>query len=143
VQRLLQQAQGHAARHALPGGAAPGSETGPLHARGDLRHRPRPAARFAATFTQWVAAEVSAANGRTLYIPEGAAHGFQTLVDDTEVFYQITELFHAESTRGVRWDDPAFAIHWPFPPSIISARDRSYPDFTSAPPSKDRRFEVS
>jgi dTDP-4-dehydrorhamnose 3,5-epimerase len=86
------------------------------------------------TFTQWISAELSVADGRMLYIPEGYAHGFQTLADDTEVFYQISEFFHPDLTRGVRWNDPAFAIRWPLSPSVMSARDLSYPDFIATRP---------
>lgn len=80
------------------------------------------------TFRQWVAVELSSENGRALYIPKGCAHGFQTLVDNTEVFYHISTPFHPDSTRGVRWNDPAFGIEWPPEPRIIqSDRDRNYP----------------
>jgi dTDP-4-dehydrorhamnose 3,5-epimerase len=61
-----------------------------------------------------------------LYIPEGIAHGFQTLEDKTEVFYQMSEFFHPECARGIRWDDPAFGIKWPLVPTIISGKDSSY-----------------
>jgi len=81
------------------------------------------------TFARWVAVELSAENRRMLYIPEGLAHGFQSLVDDTELFYQITEYYAPECSRGVRWNDPAFQIRWPFEPSVISERDRTHPDF--------------
>jgi dTDP-4-dehydrorhamnose 3,5-epimerase len=82
------------------------------------------------SFRKWTAAELTAENGRALYIPEGFAHGFQTLADDTEVFYQMSEMFHSESAYGVRWNDPAFGIHWPMTPHrIVSARDNSYPAF--------------
>ena len=81
------------------------------------------------TFARWVAVELSAENRRMLYIPEGLAHGFQSLVDDTEVFYQVTEYYAPECSRGVRWNDPAFHIRWPFEPSVISERDRALPDF--------------
>ena len=64
-----------------------------------------------------------------LYVPEGFAHGFLTLEDATEVFYQISEFYPPVSQRGVRWNDPAFAIAWPAEPKLISERDRSYPDF--------------
>lgn len=81
-----------------------------------------------ATFKQWVGAELTAENGRALFIPEGCAHGFQTLVDDTEVFYQIAGAYHPASGRGVRWDDPAFGIEWPCEAELIcSERDASYP----------------
>lgn len=78
------------------------------------------------TFRQWVAVELTAENRRMLYIPEGFAHGFQTLSDDTEVFYQISEFYHPESARGVRWDDPAFGIEWPLEATIMSEKDSSY-----------------
>jgi dTDP-4-dehydrorhamnose 3,5-epimerase len=64
-----------------------------------------------------------------LYIPEGFAHGFQTLEDNTEVFYQMSEFYVPEYTRGLRWDDPTFGISWPDDERIISERDRNYPDF--------------
>jgi dTDP-4-dehydrorhamnose 3,5-epimerase len=76
----------------------------------------------------WAAVELSAANRRMLYIPEGVAHGFQTLAGDSEVYYQISELYHPESARGVRWDDPRFSIGWPDAPArVISARDLEFP----------------
>ena len=76
---------------------------------------------------RWIAVELSAANRRAVYIPPGCAHGFQTLSDDSEVFYQMSEFYHSESARGVRFDDPAFGIEWPLPNPIISARDRALP----------------
>jgi dTDP-4-dehydrorhamnose 3,5-epimerase len=72
---------------------------------------------------------LSAENRNMLYIPEGFAHGFITLEDRTEVFYQMSAFYDAESARGVRWDDPAFGIRWPAEVRVISERDRSYPDF--------------
>ena len=66
-----------------------------------------------------------------VYIPEGCAHGFLTLEDETEVFYQMSEFYHPEARRGVRWDDPAFGIVWPGKVEVISERDRTYPDFES------------
>jgi dTDP-4-dehydrorhamnose 3,5-epimerase len=83
------------------------------------------------TFKRWFAAELSADNRRMLYIPEGLAHGFLTLSDGAEVFYQMSEFFVPECARGVRWNDPAFGIHWPAEPTMIAERDRGYPDFTS------------
>jgi dTDP-4-dehydrorhamnose 3,5-epimerase len=68
-------------------------------------------------------------NGRMLYVPEGFAHGFLTLEDTTEVFYQISEFYAPDHARGFRWNDPAFAIVWPAEVEVISERDRSYPDF--------------
>jgi dTDP-4-dehydrorhamnose 3,5-epimerase len=64
-----------------------------------------------------------------LYIPEGCAHGFQTLVDDTEVSYLISQVYDASSARGVRWNDPAFSIEWPADTRTLSDRDNTYPDF--------------
>lgn len=81
------------------------------------------------TFKQWIAVELNAENRRMLYIPPGFAHGFQSLMDDTEVFYQISEFYHPDFARGVRWDDPAFGIQWPPAERIISDKDRQYQDF--------------
>ena len=81
------------------------------------------------TFKQWVAAELSADNRLMLYVPEGFAHGFQTLEDGSEVFYQMSDVYAPQSARGVRWDDPAFRIAWPPGERVINARDRTYPDF--------------
>jgi len=78
---------------------------------------------------QWCAVTLTAENRRALYIPEGVAHGFLTLCDEAEVFYQISRTHAPEAARGVRWNDPAFAIAWPEPVTVISARDRDYPDF--------------
>ncbi len=86
------------------------------------------------TFKGWIGVELTAANRRMLYVPAGFAHGFQTLADDTEVFYQMSEVFAPECAGGVRWDDPAFGIAWPDnngEERIIIARDREYPDFAS------------
>lgn len=81
------------------------------------------------TFKKWVAAVLSAENRHMLYVPEGCAHGFLTLEPESEVFYQISEVYNAESARGVRWDDPTFQITWPEEVEVISERDRNYPDF--------------
>jgi dTDP-4-dehydrorhamnose 3,5-epimerase len=81
------------------------------------------------TFLRWDAVELSASNGRMLFLPYGCAHGFQTLEDDCEVVYHISNFYHPESARGYRWDDPAFAISWPLPVSVMSAADKTYPDF--------------
>jgi dTDP-4-dehydrorhamnose 3,5-epimerase len=82
------------------------------------------------TFRQWMAVELTADNRRMCYIPEGCAHGFQTLQDDTEVLYQMSEFYAPASARGVRWNDPAFGIQWPMEVRVIAERDRTYPDFT-------------
>lgn len=81
------------------------------------------------TFGQWVGAELTASNHRMLYIPPMIAHGFQTLADNSEVFYQISEFYTPGAARGVRWNDPAFAIEWPETPTVMSSRDGTYPDF--------------
>jgi dTDP-4-dehydrorhamnose 3,5-epimerase len=75
------------------------------------------------TFGRWFGVELSAANRRSLYIPEGFAHGFQTLEDNVEVFYQITEYYHPECGARVAWDDPAFNIKWPLLPTVVSPAD--------------------
>jgi dTDP-4-dehydrorhamnose 3,5-epimerase len=81
------------------------------------------------SFKGWISALLTAANRHMLYVPEGCAHGFLTLEDETEVFYQMSEVYNAESARGVRWDDPAFRIDWPGKVETISERDRMYADF--------------
>lgn len=81
------------------------------------------------TWKQWFAVELSSKNRKALYIPEGMAHGFQTLVDDVDVFYQISKEYYFESADGVRWNDPAFGIKWPIADVIISSRDKCYRDF--------------
>jgi dTDP-4-dehydrorhamnose 3,5-epimerase len=85
------------------------------------------------TYRGWHGVELSADNRLALYIPPGLAHGFQTLTDDAEVLYQMGQHYVPEAARGVRWDDPAFAIAWPDSGGerIVSARDRAYPDFGS------------
>jgi dTDP-4-dehydrorhamnose 3,5-epimerase len=81
------------------------------------------------TYCRWFAAELSARNRRMLYVPTGLAHGFQTLEDGSEVFYQMSESYVPAAFRGVRFDDPAFGIDWPEPVRVVSARDRDYADF--------------
>ena len=82
------------------------------------------------TRTKYFAADLSADNGRMLYVPEGFAHGFQTLEDNTEVFYQMSQFYAQEYSKGVRWDDPTFSIPWPPAERIILERDRTYPLFS-------------
>jgi dTDP-4-dehydrorhamnose 3,5-epimerase len=92
-------------------------------------------------YCQWMALELSghnsahcslpAADFKMIYIPEGFAHGFQTLEDNTLVSYQISEFYHPESARGIRWDDPMFGIEWPIHDKVISDRDRSYDNWAS------------
>jgi dTDP-4-dehydrorhamnose 3,5-epimerase len=81
------------------------------------------------TFRQWLAVELTADNRLMLFIPIGFAHGFQTLTDESEVFYQMSQFYAPEYARGVRWDDPAFKISWPAEKRIISEQDRNFPDF--------------
>jgi dTDP-4-dehydrorhamnose 3,5-epimerase len=83
------------------------------------------------TFKRWFAVELDEENARSLYVPKGIAHGFQTLVDAAEVYYHISPEYHADLARGVRWNDPAFAIEWPCAVAVISDRDRSFPDFST------------
>ncbi len=85
-----------------------------------------------ASFLKNFSVHLDAENRRALYIPPGFAHGFQTTADDTEVFYQMSDFYAPEYSRGVRWDDPAFAIDWPDDERIIIERDREYADFSMA-----------
>jgi dTDP-4-dehydrorhamnose 3,5-epimerase len=84
------------------------------------------------TFREWIGIELTPTNQKMVYVPERCGHGFITLADETEVFYQITEFYHAGLSQGVRWDDPAFQIAWPMTPVVMSDRDRAYPDFLVA-----------
>ena len=79
------------------------------------------------TYCHWHGAELSAENGWALFIPEGFAHGFQTLSDDSEVFYQMFASYAPDHADGLRWDDPAFGIRWPLPVTAMAERDRTFP----------------
>lgn len=79
-----------------------------------------------ASFKKWCAVELSRANRRLLYIPEGFAHGFQTLEDQTEILYFMSKAYHPESARGISWNDPAFDIDWPIVHPLMSEKDQSY-----------------
>jgi dTDP-4-dehydrorhamnose 3,5-epimerase len=79
------------------------------------------------TYRRWFGAELSADNRRALFIPPGCAHGFLSLTDHTEVYYMISVAYAPDFSRGVRWNDPAFAIEWPFTPTTLSSRDAAYP----------------
>jgi dTDP-4-dehydrorhamnose 3,5-epimerase len=81
------------------------------------------------TFIHWVSAELTAENHNALYAPKGFAHGFQTLEDDTEVFYQMSEFYTPQAARGIRWNDPALNILWPLEIGPISQKDQAYEDF--------------
>ena len=78
---------------------------------------------------RWFGVELSAAKGNALFVPEGFAHGFVTLCDETDVFYHMSQFFEPGAARGLRWNEPAFGIEWPVEPTVISERDRTYPDF--------------
>jgi dTDP-4-dehydrorhamnose 3,5-epimerase len=84
-----------------------------------------------ATFGKWEAFELTARNRRQLYVPRGFAHGFQSLADDAEVGYLISDFHVPEASAGYRYDDPAFAIDWPTPPTVMSVKDRSWPAFST------------
>jgi dTDP-4-dehydrorhamnose 3,5-epimerase len=79
------------------------------------------------TYRRWFGAELTAANRRSLFIPPGFAHGFMSLTDDAEVYYMISVAHAPKFSRGLRWNDPAFAIEWPLPPAVMSERDAGYP----------------
>jgi dTDP-4-dehydrorhamnose 3,5-epimerase len=82
------------------------------------------------SYLKWIGAELSPDTGTMLYAPKGFAHGYQTLEDDTEVFYQVTEPYVRGAEKGLRWDDPAFSIEWPIAtPCVVSHKDRNWPDF--------------
>ncbi len=82
-----------------------------------------------ATYLQHMTVELKSDNYRALYIPEMFAHGFQTLEDETEVFYHMSEFYQPQYDRAARWNDPAFGVRWPLPNPILNDRDRGYPDF--------------
>jgi dTDP-4-dehydrorhamnose 3,5-epimerase len=86
------------------------------------------------TFLEWVGVELRATSQQPSRM--GFGHGFQTLEDDTEILYQMSEFYAPESARGYRWDDPAFSLTWPEPVRVISDRDRTYPDFTGTRPQR-------
>ena len=79
------------------------------------------------TYGRWFGTELSAENGRMLYLPEGCGHGYQTLQDDTEMHYMASAYYTPDAARGVRFDDPAFQIQWPLAVTVISEQDRSWP----------------
>ena len=82
------------------------------------------------TYKKWVSVELTDENRKMIYIPKGFAHGFLTLMDNTEVFYQMSEFFMPEYARGIRWNDPAFGINWAADVTAISEKDQKYDDFT-------------
>jgi dTDP-4-dehydrorhamnose 3,5-epimerase len=84
------------------------------------------------TYGSHIGVELSAEKRRTLYVPEMFGYGYQTLTDDTEVIYQVSEMYTPGSERGIRYDDPAFGISWPLPVSVISEKDAAWPRFHAA-----------
>jgi dTDP-4-dehydrorhamnose 3,5-epimerase len=88
----------------------------------DLRHD-------SSTFKQWASVEISGENKKMVYVPEGFAHGFQTLTDNTEVVYQMSQFYSPDHADGFRWNDPYFNIEWPSTKLVISTKDQNYPDF--------------
>jgi dTDP-4-dehydrorhamnose 3,5-epimerase len=92
------------------------------------------------TYLQWIGVELTAENRRMLFVPEGFAHGFQTLMDNTEAFYQVSQFYHPEAERGVRWNDPVFAIEWPdVCQRSMSVKDMHWPDF--APQLTNQKYQ--
>lgn len=88
------------------------------------------------TYRQWHAEVLTADRRNALYVPEGCGHAYQTLMDDTEVFYQVTSAYAPGAEQGLRYDDPALGIDWPRAVTMISEKDRSWPDFEPAAPEK-------
>ncbi len=84
------------------------------------------------TFKRWIGVRLTAANRLALYVPEGFAHGFQTLEDETEVFYQVSQFYTPSAEGGVRYDDPAFGIEWPLPVTEMSEKDKRWPLWVDA-----------
>lgn len=79
------------------------------------------------TYKKWLAVELTESNHKMIYVPEGFAHGYQTLADNTEVFYHVSQFYDSGSERGLRWNDPALGIVWPLPLKVISKKDASHP----------------
>lgn len=82
------------------------------------------------TFKQWFGIELTAENQKAVYIPEGFAHGHQTLEDDSQIMYLVSQKYSPEHERGLRWDDPSITIQWPLKPTVMSDKDTHWPDFT-------------
>jgi dTDP-4-dehydrorhamnose 3,5-epimerase len=79
------------------------------------------------SYCKWYGVELNASNGRMLYVPEGCAHGYQTLEEGTEMYYMTSEFYTPNAVRGVRFDDPAFSIQWPLDAAVVSEQDRNWP----------------
>lgn len=95
------------------------------------------------TYKQWIGVELTQDNRDMLFVPEGFAHGFQTLQDDSEVFYQVSEFYRPGAERGIRWNDSSIGIQWPTVPSrIVSPKDQEWPDFDSVGVSQENGVGV-
>ncbi|MEM6348159.1 MAG: dTDP-4-dehydrorhamnose 3,5-epimerase [Bacteroidota bacterium] len=86
------------------------------------------------TYKEWIGVELNEDNYRMLFVPEGFAHGFQTLVDQTEATYQVSQFYAPDHEGGVRWNDPTFGIEWPLEPTVMSDKDKNWPDFANVEP---------
>ena len=126
-EHVIQRTTGNVARSPPPAPAARGGEARPLRGRCRLRCRRRPAA-WLPTQLSWVGVELSSERRNAIFLPEGLAHGFLTLVDECELEYLISTPYDAAAATGVRWDDPAVGIEWPFRPEVLSERDAGFPD---------------
>lgn len=87
--------------------------------------------RDSTTYLDWISIELNEKNHKMIYVPEGFAHGFQTLENDVEMFYQMSEFYNAESASGVRWNDPVLNIEWPLTEPSVSEKDAAYPDIVA------------
>jgi dTDP-4-dehydrorhamnose 3,5-epimerase len=85
--------------------------------------------KYSQTYGQWIATELSDENFKMMFMPQGCAHGFQTLKDDSVGYYQMGDYFHPECTCGIRWNDPTLGIEWPLPVTLLSEKDQIYPNF--------------
>lgn len=83
------------------------------------------------TYKRWLGVELSAENRRSVYVPEGFAHGFQTLEDNCELMYQVSKVYTPSAEGGLRYNDPSFDIQWPLPATVLSDKDQSWPDFAA------------
>lgn len=81
------------------------------------------------TYKRWISVDLTAENYRMLYVPENFAHGFQTLSDNTEITYQVSQFYTPKAENGIRWNDPVFDIKWPLDATVISEKDRNWPDY--------------
>jgi dTDP-4-dehydrorhamnose 3,5-epimerase len=95
------------------------------------------------TFLQWIAEELTADNGKVMYIPKGFAHGFQSLEENSMVFYQVSEFYARNYCRGLRWNDPQLKINWPLDVAVISAQDQGWRDLNLAKLESLRNLSVN